>query len=169
MPTMTITRSGLQCPTKYHKDMEAVVPAKFTGMTYKGSTITLYFSEELTAGEVSAVEAADVAFVDIDQPLYVLNTILFPARSFGVSLIAEFTAENILLGITQAGLTNHVRKTSHEIVNALETGSLYDAMYEIRQVPAEDKDAVFLSDARLLCLVNCIETYLGITPLSTSL
>ena len=90
------------------------------------------------------------------------------ARQFGEQMISEMAAENVLLGITQAGKTNAVRKASSEVINALQTGSLYDAIAEIRAIPSESKDAIFLSDARLLVVVNKIETYLEL-PHSESL
>lgn len=98
----------------------------------------------------------------------VKGVILSPAKSFGLSIIDQFAAENILLGITQAGMTNQVRKNTAQVIAALSTGSLYDAIYEARQIPAEAKDPVFVTDARLLTFVNIIEEYLG-APKSTSL
>lgn len=167
MPTFEITRQGLQCPTKYHKTMAPVSP-KFVGLSYKGSTITLHLSEELTTEEQAAFLAADSTFQDVDQAMYVLNMHLKPAVCFGLSMIEDFSTENILLGITQAGMTNHVRKSASEIVDALHTGALYDAILEARAVPAEVKDPIFLSDARLLRLINQIEQFLGV-PISPSL
>jgi len=69
-----------------------------------------------------------------------------PAIAFGHQVIAEMATENILLGITQAGKTSSVRKASAEVISALSTGSLYDAIAEIRTIPAESKDAVFFFD-----------------------
>lgn len=90
------------------------------------------------------------------------------AMEFGQSIIQIVSAENIMLGITQAGMTGTVRKRSQEIVLALMTGSLYDAMAEARALPPESKDGVFISDARLLAMINKIEDYLKL-PRSTSL
>jgi len=146
----------------------APVSPKFTGLSYKGSIITLHLSEEPTVEEQAAFLAADAAFQDIDQSMYVLNLHLRPAVAFGKSMIEDFSTENILLGITQAGMTNHVRKTASEIVDALHTGALYDAIAEARAIPAELKDPIFVSDARLLRLINQIEKFLG-DPISPSL
>lgn len=90
------------------------------------------------------------------------------AIAFGQKILEEMSYENVMLGITQAGMTNQVRKRTAEVTSALATGSLYDAIFEARQIPAEDKDATFITDVRLLAFVNKIETYLGI-ELSTSL
>lgn len=90
------------------------------------------------------------------------------AREFGNNLISKFAMENILLGITQAGMTSTVRKNTAEAMNALQAGSLYDAIQELKTIPAEDKDSVFLTDVRLLQYLNEIEQYLNI-PLTTEL
>jgi hypothetical protein len=90
------------------------------------------------------------------------------AENFGSDLIRKFAAENVSMGITQAGKTADVRKALGQVIICLQTGSLYDAMAEIRLIPTEDKDATFLTDARLLIVINLIEDYLG-RPHSTSL
>lgn len=165
--TLEITRQVLSCPTKYHRTMAAVSP-KFTGLSYKGSIVTLHLSEEPTVEEQAAFLAADSTFQDVDQAAYVLVHHLKPAVAFGKRMIEDFSTENILLGVTQAGMTNHVRRTASEIVDALHTGALYDAITEARAIPAEAKDPVFVSDARLLRLIDEIEKFLG-DPISPSL
>jgi hypothetical protein len=98
----------------------------------------------------------------------VRDGILTPAMAMGAQIIKEFAAENIALGITQAGMTTRVRLVTGDIVNALSTGSLYDAITAARSIPAESKDPTFVTDVRLLTCVNKIETYLGL-PLSSTL
>jgi hypothetical protein len=90
------------------------------------------------------------------------------AIEFGKDLVITFAAENVLLGITQAGMTNAVRGATAGAVSALQTGSLYDAIAEVRAIPAESKDATFITDPRMLGFINKIEEYLGL-PLSTVL
>lgn len=97
-----------------------------------------------------------------------VEQIVSDAQKFGFNLIISFAAENILLGISQLGMTTSVRATTAGVVNALMTGSLYDAIAEAKAIPAENKDSVFVTDARLLTFINKIETYLGIS-LSESL
>jgi len=98
----------------------------------------------------------------------VKHSILIPAKDFGIELINSFATENILLGITAHNMTNTVRKNAAQIISALSTGSLYDAIDEARAIPLEHKDATFLTDARLLIMINKIETYFQL-ELSTSL
>jgi hypothetical protein len=87
---------------------------------------------------------------------------------FGWSVLRDFSKENVMLGITQAGMTNRVRTVTAEVINALSTGSLYDAIAQAKAIPAENKDSVFITDARLIKFINKVEEYLGI-PLSTTL
>lgn len=87
------------------------------------------------------------------------------AIAFGNEIMKEFTRENIKMGITADGMTGTVRKNMSEVILALTTGSLYDAITEAKAIPAEDKDVKYITDVRLLSFVNKIEAYLG-APLS---
>jgi len=83
----------------------------------------------------------------------------------GQELISQFIKENLMLGITEAGKTSIVRKAMGEVFTALQTGALLDAIAELRAIPAELKDGVFISDARILAYINKIEEFCGL-PLS---
>lgn len=54
------------------------------------------------------------------------------------------------------------------VISALQSGSLYDAITEVRAIPAESKDDIFITNSRMLDVIHRIETYLGL-PLSASL
>jgi hypothetical protein len=90
------------------------------------------------------------------------------AKTFGEQLMKEFATENIVMGITQDGMTSAVRKAMTEVILALTTASLYDAIAEAKAIPAEKKDPKYITDARLLSFINKIEAYLEIA-LSTEL
>lgn len=94
--------------------------------------------------------------------------LLDQAIDFGNKLIRDITIENMALGITQDGMTGTVRKALAETLSALMTGSLYDAIDELRAIPEDKKDNKYISNARLLVAINKLETYLG-KPLSSSL
>jgi len=89
-----------------------------------------------------------------------LDQIIANSRAFGNKLINDFIKGNLILGITAAGMTSHVRKATSEVTLALLTGSLYDAIDEIRAIPDSDKDDVFLTDERLQEFINVIEDFL---------
>lgn len=90
------------------------------------------------------------------------------ARVFGTNLLDQFAAENVMLGITQDGLTGQVLDIMQPVMTALLAGSLDEAMNRIRAIDVEDKDEKYITDARLLEYINKIETYLEL-PLSTVL
>jgi hypothetical protein len=116
---------------------------------------------EMSAGEKAAVDAAaSQAYVE---------SVINASMTFGAKVMREFSAQNVLLGITQAEMTGLVRERMAHVISALQTGSLYDAIAQAKAIPSEDKDATFITNARLLTFVNKVETYLGISPLSTSL
>jgi len=89
------------------------------------------------------------------------------AQEQGAKLAKQFTISNVMLGITQAGMTSKVRKTLSEVYSCLITGSLYDAITEIRLIPDSALDARFITKARMLVMINEIQDYLG-TPRTTS-
>lgn len=83
------------------------------------------------------------------------------AINFGQQLLVDFAAENVAMGITQDGMTKSVRQKMSEITSALQTGSLYDAIEEIDAIPAEAKDAKYITDERLAAYKQRILDYLG--------
>jgi hypothetical protein len=167
MYEIRLLRDKIVYTSKYH-DYHKALNASFDGFYQKDTQVVLYYTVPLSEEQQAAIQLADVSFVDNDPEDYVLRNVIIPARQFGQQLIDRFTAQNVLLGITQAGKTNHVRKVLREVSDALDKGSLYDAMYEARQIDIADKDTVFITDERLLGMVNELEKYLKI-PLSTSL
>jgi uncharacterized protein with gpF-like domain len=150
---------------KLQDELAAVVAVE--GLSYAHPTLTVHFSEEPTEEQVDEVRDI-VESHDPVRPSDIVKTIIENAMQFGNTLVVQFATENVLLGITQAGMTGPVRKIMAESIMALQTGSLYDAITELRAIPAESKDPVFITDARLLSAINKIELYLGI-PLSESI
>lgn len=83
------------------------------------------------------------------------------AIAFGAELLVQFSTENVLMGITADDMTKQVRQAMSEIIVALQTGSLYDAIDEISLIPQELKDGKYITDARLQEYKTKIEEYLG--------
>lgn len=115
--------------------------------------------------EMSPAEKSEVDIILAPQPLDQALSVYREAKNFGIKLQEEFIANNLLLGITQRGLTKHVRKTLQEVNDCITTGSLYDAIDEISRVRPEDFDDAIITAQRLLVFRNKIEEYLGL-PLS---
>lgn len=128
-----------------------------------GAQISIYFNTELTS-EQQAQLATIVANHSIQQET--ITAIIKSARGFGTEIIVEFATENVMLGITQDGMTGTVRRHCSEVIDCLITGSLYDAINEIKAIPVENRDSKYLTPERLTKFCNKIEDYLGI-PRST--
>lgn len=90
-----------------------------------------------------------------------VEKIVRAAMAFGNELIVEFSTENIMLGITQDGMTKQVRQTMSEVISALITGSLYDAIDEVDAIPESAKDGKYITDERLQQYKAKIQEYLG--------
>lgn len=133
-------------------------------MRRKGWTVV---SEEDYAAYV------DLMAADIDQWNSVKNQLaveksINDAMAFGAQCLREFSAQNVLLGITQAGMTGTVLTILTGVMQALLAGSLYEAIARVKAVDPADYDGTYLNATRCLTFVNKIETYLGV-PLSETL
>jgi hypothetical protein len=94
--------------------------------------------------------------------------VLAPAVAFGASLVNDFIAENVMMGITQDGMTATVLERMDAVLTALQTGSLYDSISKVRAIPQADYDTKYITSERLLIFINKVELYLGL-PLSGAL
>jgi len=90
-----------------------------------------------------------------------VSQVVKAAIDFGNQLMVEFATENVVMGITQDGMTKAVRQAMSEVTSALQTGSLHDAVDEIDSIPAEAKDGKYITDARLAEYKQKIQDYLG--------
>lgn len=131
------------------------------------SVMGIYFTEELSSEENSILDEAVLLYRNKELSKTVEGAIT-AAKEFGSKLVLEFSAENILLGITQAGMTGEVIQKLTGVLGAIQTGSLYEAINLLKAVPPEDYDATFITTSRLLSFCNKIEAYLGL-PLSTEI
>ena len=109
-------------------------------------------------------KAADVQAAQAEA----LRQIIIGAEAFGKKLSQDFKIENVVLGITQDGMTGTVLDKMSRVMAALDSGSLHEAISRIKAIPEADKDAKYITDARLLEAANKLEAYLGL-PLSTEL
>lgn len=139
----------------------------FSHIDISGTTVDCHFTETLDAGEEASLNSIITNHnpVDLNQ---IYQQIISNAITFGNKLITEFAAENVIMGITQDGMTKTVRTNLMEVTSCLSTGSLYDAITEIKTLPEEKKDPKYITNARLIVFLNKIETYLNI-PITTSL
>ncbi len=131
-----------------------------------GASISISFEQQLTPSEKTLLDGIISNHVFKTQREYIDDRIDM-AVDFGIKLMRDFVSENVQLGITQRGLTGHIRKALREVKDALETGSVYDAITEIKSLNQSDFDAVIMTDARILAFRNKIESFLGV-PLATT-
>jgi hypothetical protein len=147
-----------------------------------GDQLTVSFSAEMTAQQEMDLDTLISSWVDYTTAeslkVYLDNSV-FP---FTNNLINKFAAENISMGITQAGKTGHFLALftkkypvpdvtfQNSLKDSFDTGSLYvsrDIIQYIRDNSSEYSGlSPFITDARLLSVKNEIEVFLGI-PLST--
>jgi hypothetical protein len=117
---------------------------------------------------VSPTNCKLMSIIGVWYAVNVVEAAIANAVAFGMHLTIKFAADNVMLGVTQAGMTTTVRTVMAPAIQCLQTGSLYDAIAQCRAVPGGSKDATFITDARLLAFINLVEDYLGIVR-STSL
>ena len=144
--------------------------------------LDIHFPAELDAGQITALTGVVNAHngkTSAEQLADYLNTSVHP---FCTDLINTFAAENISMGVTQAGKTAHLlglftkkfpipnEDLGVSLKACFDSGSLYAAREVIQYVrdnPSNfDGLSPFVTDARLLSMKNKIETFLGL-PLST--
>lgn len=111
---------------------------------------------------LAIVEDVDLkAAKDAEAPRLMAEAAVRSARALGNKMVEDFSVENVMLGITQDGMTGEVLDKMQGVIVALQSGSLYEAMDRMKAIPELDKDAKYVTDARLLAAVNQIEEHLG--------
>lgn len=152
--------------------LQAEIAVVLPGISYidtVGTSVSIYFSGELTS-EQQATLAAKVEAHSISSTLsQIVEGKVKDSMAFGLKMLIDGARDNILLGITQAGMTSLVRERLSAVVSCFQTGSLYDAITQLRAIPSEQYDATFITEVRVLAGINKIETFLGVSPLSTEI
>lgn len=152
---------------------------KYVFISATATSVNVMTSSELTSEEEDALDAIVAAHVasptTAQQMRSYLDGSIFP---FVKDLIARFAAENIAMGITQAGKTGHVlglfcksydvnsNSLPISLRDCFDSGSLYEAIkviQHLRNNPTEFSGlSPFITDDRLHTMKNEIETKLGI-------
>ena len=149
--------------------LDSSILAVLSYINHYDINLTVVFTSNLSTEEQSVLSTLVTTHTSTESTYdSIKNSVLIPARELGQQIINDSATENIMLGITQAGKTSIVRKALREVVDCLVTGSLYDAIAEIRAIPQESYDSTFITPVRMLKIINKIETYLK-QPLSTEL
>lgn len=156
--------SPVQSIEELHQTLAGLLPGLFLGITSTEQETFAELAAEPTSEQLELLSAA----VSDQLSAEFYRSIVTNAAAFGAQLIASFAADNVRLGITQAGMTTTVRLATADVTSALQTGSLYDAISAAKAIPSASYDSTFITASRILAFVNKIEDYLGI-PRSTSL
>lgn len=87
-----------------------------------------------------------------------ISNIILAARAFGVTLMSQFAAENVLMGLTEDQM-DQCLATLTPVLVAFNAGSLKIA---IRRMNAIVPDGIILTPSRVQKYRNMIEDFLGI-------
>ena len=152
-----------------------------------GSLLPLFANDPNTGIPYDAVIQIDIIFPQPGIGWSYINGIFYPpsvappaypspeyfqmvvsnAIAFGNSLIVQYAAQNVSLGITQAGKTAAVMNYMNLLTSCLSTGSLYEAINQMNVILADTSDtktnlAPFVTNNTIYFYLNQIQTYLGI-------
>lgn len=159
------TRTGEIDETKMIAEI-AAVPEITTGLVTivdAGDEFALVFLDTPTAEELTHINAVVYAHSHLSAQESVRLT-MQRAVEFGNNLMIEFAAENILLGITQAGKTKQVADYLQNVMRYIQSGSLYEVISEIDSLISAGiapELAPFVTEARLLAFRGKVTAYLG--------
>lgn len=129
-----------------------------------GTTVNIYFSDELSNEDQTAL--ANVVSSHSTNPALadIVDAKIRQATAFGEGILKDFTIENVLLGITQAGKTRAVSDYCHKLSHYISTGSLYAAMEQVDvmiNAGIDESLAPFVTEARLLTYKSKIAIFLA--------
>lgn len=150
-------------PSKLHDEIVDASISAFSYVETVGEEVIVYFSEELTSEQITAL----TGLVTSHQPSTaqdLINDRIKAATSFGDALLNEFTIENVMLGITQAGKTRAISNYCHKLAHYISTGSLYAAIEQIDEMLGLGLDPTlepFVTEARLLEYKAKIQAFLA--------
>lgn len=157
-------------PVKSDKLQNEIFSAGLTSISFIETVeqnVIIYFHQDLTEDEVNTLNS----IVGSHQPIMIQEIVensITNAIKFGEKLLVTYAAENVMLGITQDGMTGVVIDRLGGVITCLQSGSLYDVIVRIKAIPQENYDSKYITAIRLLSFVNKVEDYLGL-PKSTSL
>lgn len=126
--------------------------------------VLVVLTNDVQAADQQAIDAAAAAHVAKTSQDIVRETVA-AAIAFGQDLIVDFAAENVLMGITQAGKTKDVADYLSNVMRYAQSGSLYEVIAEVDRLVADGLPAnlePFITTARMAEFKSRVEAYLGI-------
>ena len=138
----------------------AIVPeVKRVDLT--GDVITIEFDDDLSPGEIATLDG--ILAAHIGDPVHVYASVVQNAIQFFHDAMVVYAAENITMGITQAGKTKDVSDYLVPVMTYGQTGSLYEVINEIDALIAGTVPgdlSPFVTEARLLAFKQKMVDYL---------
>ena len=128
---------------------------------------TIEFSDDTSADQINAALALYTYSVPTLTPQEIVQASIQRAIDFGAQLMLEFSAENVLKGITQAGQTVAVSNYLTNLLNYISSGSLVAAITELNILIADTSAvkaglAPFITNSVLYTYLNKIQSFLNI-------
>ena len=162
-----ITSGNIDIEKMQEEVIDSAILDICVGISSLGSNFEISFDTELDAGDVTILD--DIVEAHNGNPLNTYKVIIQNAMDFFNELLINFAAENITLGITFYGKTKEVSDLLENVQRYGQGGSLYEVRAEIIALEAlgwPTSTIAFVNDARMQILLNKVETYLGIDPLT---
>jgi hypothetical protein len=100
----------------------------------------------------------------VDSSVPYVN-IINNSKMFANEIITTAIAENIAMGITQAGKTKLILDTLRDVHYYLQAGSLYEVLTAVDVITVTQEMSPFITTARLTAFKNKIRAYLGLPQL----
>lgn len=129
---------------------------------------TVEFLTETEAFEYKAVNNITEPVVSFEEEIYTapvdFATIVKNAINFGSELLVSFAAENVSMGITQAGKTKAVADFLTDVTRYSQTGALYEILAEVERLEAlglPEELAPFVTTERFASFKSKIQNYLN--------
>ena len=151
--------------SRLYQEVKATVSNTLSHIDRIDDDIFLFFTEEINENQKEKI--IDLCEIIVSNDVSSIVQRVNEAIEFGQRTLNEFIVENVLLEITKKNLTSHVRRVTAEIIQCLQTGSLYDAIEELKKINPNDLDDVILSPERLLTFRNKIHSFLKLPLAST--
>lgn len=110
--------------------MSSAISSQFVSLTTSGDDVNIETNAVLSSPDETILNDLITNHTTSDTS-QIIESSIQAAVEFGEKLMIEFSTENVLMGITQAGKTKAVLDYLTSVKNAVDTGSLYVAMDEI--------------------------------------
>lgn len=119
----------------------------FDGLTSTDTQVTVMFLQELSPANYALLEGIIEAHNSQDLAIIIKRKIERAKVRFDI-LATDFSTENVLLGITQAGKTKLIADTLRDTFYYGQTGSLYECLAALDAIVLTPEMSPFLTEER---------------------